>query len=308
MRARPPRRRFLTKVNSLQIDMTTDGPAQFIRANGVEFAYLSAGSGPLVLCLHGFPDTAASFKPLLARLAQAGFRAVAPYMRGYAPSEIPADGDYSALTLGRDVIALIEHFGAAQASLVGHDWGGVAAYAAAGLRPDRIRRMVIAGVPHPRRYLLRPSRAQLLASSYLIGFQLPWWPERRLRARDFAWLHWLIHRWSPHWQYDEALLAPVRDAFSDPQRLRAALAYFRAAPRWLLSPEALDCLYRPARVPVRQIYGEDDRCILPQTFQGGEHLFAAGFDTVPLPGIGHFMHLETPELFADRSVEFLRAG
>ncbi|MBV8063368.1 MAG: alpha/beta fold hydrolase, partial [Nevskia sp.] len=150
-----------------------DQQPRYIRANGMEFAYLEQGEGPLVLCLHGFPDTAWSMAGLLRRLAAAGFRGVAPFMRGYAPGGIPDDRDYSVLALGRDVIALTEHFGAQQALVIGHDWGAAAAYAAAAQRPDRIRRIVTAGVPHLRRFLLRPSRAQLRASHYMFKFQLP---------------------------------------------------------------------------------------------------------------------------------------
>ena len=110
-----------------------------IRANGVHFAYLDAGQGPLVLCLHGFPDTAWSFVPLLERLAAAGYRAVAPFMRGYPPSGPAPDGDYRVITLGRDALALIEVLGAQRAVLVGHDWGAAATYIAAALAPERVR-------------------------------------------------------------------------------------------------------------------------------------------------------------------------
>jgi pimeloyl-ACP methyl ester carboxylesterase len=106
-----------------------------IRANGVHFAYFDAGQGPLVLCLHGFPDTAWSFVPLLERLAAAGYCAVAPFMRGYPPSGPAPDGDYRVITLGRDALALIEALGAQRAVLVGHDWGAAATYIAAALAP-----------------------------------------------------------------------------------------------------------------------------------------------------------------------------
>src|SRR5581483_6923111 len=211
---------------------------RYIRANGMEFAYLEAeGPGPLVLCLHGFPDTAWSMAGLLRRLAAAGFRAVAPFMRGYPPGAIPDDRDYSGLALGRDVIALAEHFGAQDALVVGHDWGAVAAYAAAALRPDRIKRIVTAAVPHPRRFLLRPTRAQLRASHYMFKFQLPGW-ERRVRENDFAWLERLVRSWSPGWTPPEAYLATIKSAFAEPARLSAALGYYRALRRLLWDRES----------------------------------------------------------------------
>jgi pimeloyl-ACP methyl ester carboxylesterase len=165
-----------------------------IRANGVHFAYLDAGQGPLVLCLHGFPDTAWSFVPLLERLAAAGYRTVAPFMRGYPPSGPAPDGDYRVITLGRDALALIEALGAHRAVLVGHDWGAAATYIAAALAPERVDRMVTAAVPHLRRFLLWPNLRQLKRSRYMGFFQLRGIPERRIVADDFKWLRALIRR------------------------------------------------------------------------------------------------------------------
>jgi pimeloyl-ACP methyl ester carboxylesterase len=280
---------------------------RFIRANGMEFAYLAAGDGPLVICLHGFPDTAWSFADLLQRLAAAGFRAVAPFMRGYAPTDIPPDRDYSCLALGRDVIALLEHLEAADAAIVGHDWGAAAAYAAAAQRPDRIRRIVTAAVPHLRRFLLRPTRAQLRRSSYMFKFQLPAWPEKRIRRDDFAWLLELARSWSPGWELPASYVAQVKAAFADPARLSAALGYYRAMPRLLFDRHAWQYLLQPLQVPAQVIYGARDGCIAAEMFQDMEHLFASEYRLVGITGAGHFMHLEAPEEFGGRVVEFLNS-
>src|SRR5512135_3737472 len=109
----------------------TDFKRGVIQANGVRFATLEAGDGPLVLCLHGFPDHARSFRHQLPALAAAGFRAVAPFMRGYAPSEAPRDGRYQSAVLGIDAAELIAALGYDSAHVFGHDWGAIAAYGAA---------------------------------------------------------------------------------------------------------------------------------------------------------------------------------
>lgn len=279
---------------------------QYIQANGLEFAYLAAGDAdaPLALCLHGFPDTAFSFEPLLRAVADAGRRGVALFMRGYSPTALAEDGDYSALALGRDVLALIEHFGVEQADIVGHDWGAVAAYAAAIMRPDRVRRVVAAGVPHPRRFLLRPSRAQLRASRYMLRFQ---WPgaEKKLREDDFGALEELVREWSPDWEPPQEFLARVKAGFAEPARLHAALAYYRALPRLLLRRDAWNYLLRPVQVPARVICGARDGCILSATFCDQEHLFAADYELVRMPDAGHFMHLEQPQAFNRHVLEFL---
>src|ERR1044072_1420855 len=105
-----------------------------IEANGLLFAYLEAGpaDGPLALCLHGFPDSAWTWRDLLPALADAGFRAVAPFTRGYAPSSVPADGRYQLAVLAQDAIALHEALGGdGDAVLIGHDWGATTAFVAA---------------------------------------------------------------------------------------------------------------------------------------------------------------------------------
>lgn len=279
---------------------------KWIQANGLEFAYLERGRGPLVLVLHGFPDSAWSFTPVLDALAAAGFRAVAPFMRGYAPTSIPADGDYRSTALARDVIALIDHFGEHQAFVVGHDWGAVAAYTAATLRPDRVKKLIAASIPHPRRFLLRMTLAQARRSRYMGFFQ--WRGAEAKIARDnFAWLENLIREWSPDWKFTAEDLAPVKANFSDPARLTAALNYYRALPASLLEGETWWLLGQPVKVPARVIFGaKNDGCIGAEMFSGMQHLFAAGLDLVPMPN-GHFLHCEAPAGFARHVMEFLRA-
>jgi pimeloyl-ACP methyl ester carboxylesterase len=119
-----------------------------VRANNVEFGLLEAGSGPLALCLHGFPDTAHTWELLLPALADAGFHAVAPFMRGYAPTSVPADGAYQVGALVADAVALHEALGGdGDAVLIGHDWGAETAYGAAAFAPGRWRRLVTLAVP-----------------------------------------------------------------------------------------------------------------------------------------------------------------
>src|SRR5262252_8591367 len=112
--------------------MTPAVRTRTVLANDLEFGILEAGSGPLALCLHGFPDSAQTWRDLLPELADAGFRAVAPFMRGYAPTAVPADGRYQMGVLAADAIALHEALGADErAVIVGHDWGAGAAHGAA---------------------------------------------------------------------------------------------------------------------------------------------------------------------------------
>src|SRR4249920_172110 len=119
-----------------------------VQANGLEFGLLEAGSGPLALCLHGFPDSAHTWRHLMPELAGAGFHAVAPFMRGYAPTGLSPDGHYPLGALVADAVALHEALdGDERAVLIGHDWGAETAYGAAAVAPERWRRLVTLGVP-----------------------------------------------------------------------------------------------------------------------------------------------------------------
>ena len=121
-----------------------------VTANGLEFTYRTIGEGPLALCLHGFPDSARTWDHLLPALADAGYRAVAPFLRGYAPTAVPEDGIYQMGAVATDANALHEVLGGdGDAVLIGHDWGALASYAVANHQPGRWRRVVTASVPPP---------------------------------------------------------------------------------------------------------------------------------------------------------------
>src|SRR5271156_211366 len=154
----------------------------FVDANGLKFAYLEEGTGPLVLMLHGFPDTAHTRDDLRSRIAAKGYRAVSPVMRGSLPTGIP-DRDADQETLCRDALALIAALGASEAVVIGHDWGASAAYGAAALGPDRGTKLFALAIPHPA--ALRPSLKQLWGARHFAVYKLPGAPNRFAR-NDFA--------------------------------------------------------------------------------------------------------------------------
>jgi pimeloyl-ACP methyl ester carboxylesterase len=283
-------------------------PIKTIRANGLEFAYFEAGEGPLVLLLHGFPDTALCWREVVPRVAAAGFRAVAPFLRGYAPTDLAPDGDYSIDALARDLLALVEHLGQGRkAYVVGHDWGAPIAQYAANLRPDRFEKLVLAAVPHLRRFLLSPTRAQLKRSHYIFKFQAPLWAERTLPRDDFDWMvNTLIRRWSPGWNVKAADLEPIKSNFRDPARLKAALAYYRGIPKLLVNPSQARTAFASVTVPTRMIYGTEDGGIGAEMFRKQEKRFRSGFELCEATGRGHFMQYEDPAWFADRVIEYFK--
>lgn len=260
-----------------------------VRANGLQFGVLEAGSGPLALCLHGFPDAAYTWRHLLPVLAGAGFHAVAPFMRGYAPTAVPADGAYHLGALVADAVALHEVLGGdANAVLIGHDWGAEAAYGAAAFAPDRWRRLVTLAVPPAALdEVLFSDYEQLKRSFYLFMFKDPAGFAETVVARDdLAFLDKLWRDWSPGFQPGEHL-ARVKDCLRQPANLAAALGYYRAA----ADQEAAG---RRAPQPTLYLHGARDGCIGVDLVRGAERLLAPSSRMIVVDDAGHFLHLEEP--------------
>jgi pimeloyl-ACP methyl ester carboxylesterase len=202
--------------------MPTDD-IRHVEANGLRFAYLEEGKGPLVLLLHGFPDTARSWDHVRPKIAAKGYRVVSPWMRGYAPTAIP-DRDADLETLGRDALALIEALGETSAIVVGHDWGGAAAYTAASLEPARIKKLFVIGIPHPA--TVKPSPTKLWGVRHFFAYKMRG-ASRRFAKDDFAALPVIYKRWSPAWTPPADEHTAVRASFADPASLEAAFGYYR---------------------------------------------------------------------------------
>ena len=282
-----------------------------VQANGVRFATLEMGDGPLVLCLHGFPDTAHSFRHQLPALAGAGFRAVAPFMRGYAPTEIPSDGRYQSAVLALDAVALIDALGYREADIFGHDWGAIAAYGAAILAPHKVRRLVTAAVPHGPSVLnaFLTSYDQQRRSWYMFFFQHPF-SDAAVAHDDFRFLERLWQDWSPGWKYPAAAMEALKQTFRAPGVLHAALGYYRATLKPANQDPALNDVQSqialsPVDVPTLVFHGASDGCMGSELLDGMEALFPRGLRKVIIPDAGHFVHHEQPEEVNHVLLEFL---
>ena len=257
-----------------------------VHARGVDFAYLQWGaSGPLVILLHGFPDTARTWDVVGPALAADGFRVVAPYTRGYAPTSIPPDDRYDSDTLGEDVVALIAALGADAAAVVGHDWGASAAYTAAALSPERVRKLVTLAIPHP--LSLRPSPGQIWGARHFLAFKLPG-AARRFARDDFSGVRTVYERWSPGHAWPDAEWEAVKNTFSAPGSLDAAFGYYRD-----LSPRPSPGLRRRISVPTLILGGTSDGVARPADFEASRSRFTGPVEVQLLPG-GHFLHREHP--------------
>jgi pimeloyl-ACP methyl ester carboxylesterase len=290
-----------------------------VTAGGIEFRALAWGpaDGPLALCLHGYPDTARTWRHLGPFLAERGWRVVAPYMRGYAPTGLAPDACYQIGALERDIAELHRALGGNEnAVLIGHDWGASAGYAAAAWRPGLFRRVVGIAVP-PGPVLLSPYRSvggfvsdlplvlrQLRLSWYMFFQLIPGVSERSLdRLLPRLW-----RDWSPGYDAREDL-DEVRSALAGPGRATAALRYYRALfLPWMRSAqyaEEQSHLLDLPGVPLLYLHGERDGCMLPALGRRTAEFLGAGSELEMVAGAGHFLHLERPETVNERIARFL---
>jgi epoxide hydrolase 4 len=273
----------------------------------VRLHYVEAGEGPLVLLLHGFPQFWYQWRHQVPVLVKAGFRVVAPDMRGYNLSDKPPGVQaYHVGLLARDVERLILACGERTASLVGHDWGAIAAWIAAMRYPRRVGRLAILNVPHPVRFLdglLSP--VQLLRSSYAFFFQIPRLPERVIRAGDFALLRSALGTDPVRpGAFSEEDIERYVEAISRPGALTSTINYYRALLRY---PRETRALLQKVEAPVLVIWGERDR-FLSRRLAEPPHLWVPNLVRVKrLPDASHWVAEDRPLEVNALLLDFLRS-
>ena len=287
-------------------DVQTGAPDyELVRANGVDLAFLSEGSGPLVVLLHGYPDTARGWLPVMGHLAEAGYRAVAPSLPGYPPSGPSPRGDYSVAEGGRTVLAFAEALGADRFYLCGVDWGYFLAFAAAHLDPDSVAK-VAASQAHPASVGFTDLRVTWAARHAVLN-QLPWLAKRVIARNDFAYVDKLYRRWAPTWTITPEVTADAKATLSQPGVLDEALKYYRALLKAELFPGGRvtrRLLRQPTRVPTLLFRGPEDRMTVEKWWAESPALFPEGCHVVDVPGTGHFPHREDPGALAAMLLDF----
>ena len=272
----------------------------FADVGDVTLHYVEAGQGPLVVLLHGFPGFWYSWREQIAPLANAGFRVVAPDLRGYNQSSKPSKfTDYTADKPAADIAGLIRELGSESATVVGHDWGGSIAWALAMNNPEVVNRLVILNAAHPRKLnegLRNPK--QLRRSWYFFYFQFPGLPERRA-ARD-NWAFFKDFLSDANVPYTQQELERYEEAWSQPGAAKAMIDYYRAAVRLGSKQKVL-----PISAPTLVIWGQGDRYL-------GADLAEPHTEDVPnldrverLPDASHWVHHDDAARVNELLIDFL---
>jgi pimeloyl-ACP methyl ester carboxylesterase len=271
-------------------------------SNGdLRFSARALGEGPLLLLVHGFPDDFRSFDAQLEPIAAAGYRVVAPMLRGYEPSSQSPRDLYHLIHLAEDVFAWMDALGARQCHLVGHDWGALTSYVAAALQPRRFASLTTLAIPHLRRSLLGVADVpgQLVKSSYILLMQFARIAEHIVARDDYAFVETLWKLWSPDWRYTPEDLEQVKATFRAEGVVHAATQYYRCLlqPLSLSTQQSWRLLTAPVHVPTLALTGEHDGCMDTRLYDTlmREQDFEKGLMVKRLANTGHFLHREEPE-------------
>ena len=267
---------------------------------------VEAGTGPLVVLLHGFPEFWYAWRHQLPALADAGYRVVAPDLPGYNTSDKPPRvRDYQPRVLAQNLADLIGALGAGSAAVAGHDWGGGLAWLLAMHHPERVQRLIVLNAPHPIRFLKGlTSPRQLLRSWYILAFQLPWLPERLIAARDFQALRRALRQQPTR---PGAFTAQDIDRYmaaaAQPGALRAAINYYRAAVRANLLAQMHNL--RRVDIPTLIIWGDQDR-YLGRELAEPDRAWVPEVRVERIPQASHWVQADAPQRVNQLMVDFLQ--
>ena len=269
---------------------------RFVETNGLRFHCVTAGEGPLVMLLHGFPEFWYSWRHQIPALAAAGFMVVAPDLRGFNDSDKPAGIEaYRMSAIVEDVAGLCRAFGREQAVVVGHDWGGAVAYAFAMANPDMTRALAVLNCPHPADFsqalMGGKNLEQMKKSWYMFFFQFPEIPEQVLAADNFRLLKAFAYSQARRGTFSTKDLKAYTEAFSKPGALTGGINWYRAMLRRPLPPARL---FPPISAPTLVIWGERDHFLGKELTRGMKRHFTGRFRVRYLPGVSHWVQQEVP--------------
>ncbi len=275
----------------------------YLKVNGIRLHAMMQGErGPLVVLLHGFPECWYSWRQYLPFLAEAGYRAVAPDLRGYNLSDKPKGVlNYQTPILARDVYEVIHALGEEKAVVVGHDWGGAVAWYLAMYYPQAVEKLVVCNLPHPAKFAegIRTWR-QLRKSWYIFALQLPWLPEYLLQ-RDLYGAFERLMRGSA--VRKEAIsdddLRVYAEALSQPGALTATINYYRAVLRW-----GWHVPVQPVSAPTQMIWGEEDIALGKELTYGTER-YVPDLRVHYIPNCGHWVQQEALQEVQEVLLKFL---
>ena len=286
-------------------DQLSKHPLKWANANGLQYAYIDAGaaSQPALVFLHGFPDMANTWDTTINSM-QRHFRCIAPFLRGYYPTDIPANGDYTAKTVATDVIDLMQTLGIDTYCVVGHDWGATVAYAMANLAPANIKKLITLAIPHPA--VITPfSLAKYYPHFIKFFFEGKKKAAQRTRSNNMLRIDQFYGKWAPNWRNSDNPRERIKKEFERPGRVEAALGYYFSFMNNAFNLKLLRFYQQLPQMPTLTFVGKSDPTASMKLFNQMKKKMGEGLTLVELNQEGHFVHLEGQKTFEKHLKQFL---
>ncbi|MGH8885748.1 MAG: alpha/beta fold hydrolase [Egibacteraceae bacterium] len=270
-----------------------------IEINGLSFHVIDEGQGPPVLLLHGFPDSSHLWRQQIPALTRAGYRVIAPDLRGFGASDRPENvEDYALPLLLGDVVGVLDALGVERATVVGHDWGAALGWTLAALIPDRVEHLVALTVGHPNGFFADPIGQRRL-SWYILFFLFPGVAEEALLRDDWALFRTFVRGEGDFDRY-------LRD-LERPGALTAGLNWYRAN----ISPQAFGqdnpMTLPPVGCPVMGIWASRDVALGEAQMLASATHVTGPWRYERLDGVGHWIPLEAPDCLNQLLTDFIPA-
>jgi len=285
---------------SLEISDISDHPIKQIEINQLDYYYIDKGEGDVLFLLHGFPDLANTWDESITALSKS-YRCIAPFLRGYYPTSIPKDGDYTMKSVASDILEMAQKLGIETFSVIGHDWGASVTYAMANLAPEKIKKIVTVAIPHPA--YIKPNLTTFYKARHFLRFRNEKKSPTFTRKNNFAYLDTLYTRWAPNWSAYPETARQVKETFKQEGRLEAALGYYWSFHRTLGDRELQSFYGKRPKMPLLAFAGKTDGALLLKPFYQMEKTLPCKIAVHEQAG--HFLHREAHDFFIDGVLRFL---
>lgn len=294
----------VTALNAqiLNTETISKHPVKQLSIDSLDYYFIEKGEGETIFFIHGFPDLANTWDETIDSLSSK-YHCVAPFMRGYYPTGIPKNGDYSPKTIAWDIDSIAQKLGIEKYYVVGHDWGASVAYACMNMYPEKVIKGVTIAIPHPR--TIKANFKTLYRARHFLKFRNETKSVKYTRKNNYKYIDVLYRRWAPGWKEYVETSKEVKKTFEQEGRLEAALGYYWTFHRNRGDKELSRFYGQIPTMPLLTFAGKQDGAIVIKQFYETEKIMKADFELVIDDNSGHFLHRESSALFIEKLTDFL---
>ncbi|MFT5821446.1 MAG: pimeloyl-ACP methyl ester carboxylesterase [Crocinitomix sp.] len=293
------------KITNEELANLSIHPIKKTIVNNLDYYYIEKGEGETILLLHGFPDMANTWDETISELSKT-HRVIAPFLRGYYPTGIPSDNDFSVKTIAGDIVKLVDNLSIDKFTLVGQDWGAAIGFSVTNLIDERVQKFVSIAIPHTACLELTPELAYAGRHFFLLGSGD--YGARYTRKSNFEYIDRLYQRWSPDFKNFQASSDAIKETFKFPNRTEAAIGYYSSFSTDQNLPEVQEFYQKIPETPILFLLGEHDLIYTENIVSSMKEKMPKGSKTVVFKNAGHFLHREVFPEFISELKAFLKSN